>query len=331
METLKELEKLVDQKSGKQIKEELTTNFKVIKTGLFQFEIDAKNAGAPENRAALQSKFEREATPGAKGMLFRSFALVDNMLRNQKNSSSYRESSCTKVVTQGDSWFAFPFVEPTDVSESLASKMPVFTLGCPGDDVTDMSTGQKMLDLVSAVKNTKAEIVALSGGGNELIGDDFPSVLTTGGQPKNAADFILADRLQEKIAVVIGGFERIINELIAVDPNLQICAHSYDYPLPRQQKATFLGPVLSDLEIPDKFWIGICAHIIDRFDEALICLAQKYERNFFRVDLRGIAKDLSSNWADEIHLGSETAMLAADEFIVQFENRLGSKFKLRSE
>ncbi len=328
MDAIDRFEKLVAEGADAQARKAFSESIEVQKTGAFRFEIKDQENTPTGRTETLFVAPELEATPGAKGVLFRNFAALDNKWRNTVYFDAFVNKGGTKVITQGDSWFAFPLVEPVDVAEWLAKQMPVFAMGCPGDDVTDMASGQKMADLVAALKETNAEIVALSGGGNELIGDDFPTVLRTPDHALSAVDFIEPEQLSEKIAKVIDGFEEIIQRLISVDPKVQICAHSYDYPVPRQQKATFLGPVLSDLEIPDKYWIGICAHIIDQFDDALVHLAKRYAKNFFRVDLRGIAGDRSANWADEIHLNSATAALAANEFIVQFKKRLGSALKL---
>jgi len=326
MDALERLENLLEQDGTG-----FADTFRLTRTAAFRFGLEVRRDPDTGANSATSDLPELEATPGLKGVLFRKAAALDNLIRNRRQFEPYRNTNATKIVAQGDSWFAFPFVEPRDVSENLADLLPVYSLGCPGDDVSDMSSGRKLGDLIAALKDTDADIVALSGGGNELIGDDFPTVLNTTGTPRSATDFIEPARLRAKIASVVNGFEVILGELVATKPDVQICAHGYDYPFPRRDEGTFLGPVLDDLNIPERYWHGICAHIIDQFDEALTALSRRHPQNFFRVDLRGVAGNDVANWADEIHLNSETAKLAAGKFLVQFENRLGSAFRMRSD
>ncbi|NOX40000.1 MAG: SGNH/GDSL hydrolase family protein [Alphaproteobacteria bacterium] len=330
MALLDAVEKLVDEGYEAHARAAFTKGFQIRKTGAFRFELAPKQDARADISSAVADLPEFEATPGMMGFLFRQAAALDNRLRNARFFDPYRDTDCTKVITQGDSWFAFPFVKPVDVSENLANLMPVFSLGCPGDDVADMSGDHKLADLIAALSETQADIVALSGGGNELIGDDFPSVLKTPLKARLAVEYVDADRLQRKATKVIRGFEKILLALVAVKPDVQICAHSYDYPFARRAEGTFLGPVLDDLGVPDEYWNGICAHIIDQFDAALVLLSNRYPKNFFRVDLRRISGNDIANWSDEIHLNSETAKLAANEFLVQFKKRLGCRFGTQS-
>ena len=297
------------------------------RTGPFSFDLADADAQVPRLRAGPEVIPENEATPGLKGFAFRAAAALDNRIRNSAHWTPYARAECTKVVCQGDSWFAFPLVEPEDVSECLGRLLPVFTLGCPGDNVADMAKEEKIVALTDAVRSSGATIVALSGGGNELIGEDFPSVLRRAPNARAALDHVDLNRLEVKVAEVCRAFEEIFWALIDARPSVQICAHSYDYPFPNLETGTFLGPTLSDSGIPPEHWYAICAHIIDRFDNALVSLSRTYQRNFFRVDLRGISGADAANWSDEIHLDSATASRAAERFVGEFRTRLGADFK----
>jgi len=254
-----------------------------------------------------QTETQLERAEGLKGVTFRAISGLDNYIRNQRFETTRKNSTAPNIVVQGDSWVSFPFVIQ-DLGQHLSKLFPTFCIGCPGDNVQDMGSAEKLDELLWSLDYTQADFLVLSGGGNEMIGEDFPKVLTDA----NPDTGINQAQLDRKKAEVIAGFDKIISAAVALKPNLKIFVHSYDKPHPRTGQA-WLGQVLETAQVPQDKWHGVCGEIIDQFDQSLVALADRYE-NLHRVDLRGISNTTDPAWHDEIHLSSAGYGKAALKF-----------------
>lgn len=310
METFEKLEELVNLGQSDAAKAFFEDAYTLTRSGPFRFEVTPKEATTPQGNTPTEI-WQREGTPGMRGALYRAVSALDNARRNKRYLDLAQSKQSPPVITQGDSWFAFPFIEPLDVSESLASLTPVYSLACPGDDMTDISRGEKLDELIWAVDHTGSDHVALSAGGNELIGDHFPDVLRTTRHAQSAMDFLHLDRVNRKIEHVADGLERILQRLIAIKPDIRVYCHSYDYPLPDINNGRFLGPALDRAGIPPEKHKAICQLLLDMFDNTLVSLCQRYAANLNRVDFRGVSGGRPDHWADEVHLTSDSSAKAA--------------------
>ncbi|PCH98345.1 MAG: hypothetical protein COB84_02295 [Rhodobacteraceae bacterium] len=276
------------------------------------YEVVARRAfrlGFLDQIEAKQSKKPvGERVEGLKGVSFRAISGLDNYIRNQRYEAACKTLTTPKIVVQGDSWVSFPFVIQ-DLGRQLAQHFPTFCIGCPGDDVSDMGQPEKLDELLWSLDYTQADILILSGGGNEMIGDDFPKVL----ENTDAASGINQAQLNRKKTEVITGFRHIIDAALAHNPRLKIFIHSYDKPHPQKGEA-WLGQVLEDAQVCPTKWQPICAEIIDQFDQSLLDLSAEYGGQLQRVDLRGISQNSVPTWHDEIHLSSDGYRQAAQAF-----------------
>jgi lysophospholipase L1-like esterase len=248
-----------------------------------------------------------ERTEGFKGVTFRAISGLDNYIRNQRFEAARKDQTAPKIVVQGDSWVSFPFLIQ-DLGKQLANHFPTFCIGCPGDNVADMVTSEKLDELMWSLDYTKADVLVLSGGGNEMIGEDFPNVLKDADPDLG----INQAKLDAKKHEVITGLRTIIDAAQSQNPNLKVFLHSYDKPHPQKGEA-WLGQVLETAGIAPQRWHHICGEIIDQYDSALQDMAAQYQ-NLTRVDLRGVSNDVRPGWHDEIHLSSEGYANAALKF-----------------
>lgn len=248
-----------------------------------------------------------EAATGLRGLVFRTASALDNRLRNKRYFFDRIEDR-PRVVTQGDSWCSFPFVEPMDLSESLACYCPVYNLAVPGDDLADMVAQETLEELVWTVREFKADATFLSGGGNEMIGDAFPQVLST--TPDGAGIYLDLQKLSATIDQAITRLRRVVETLLEETECERIGFHSYDWPFPRDDSGWLGGP-LKLAGIPRAHWARTCGHIIDSFDAALCRLSADLGPRVYHIDLRGIGGQDEALWADEIHLSSKGYAKAA--------------------
>ena len=72
-----------------------------------------------------------------------------------------------RIVSEGDSWFQYPFLLD-DVIDQLFDQFAIFSLDAAGDLLQDM---KKQDELSGAITAEQPQVVLLSGGGNDLLGD----------------------------------------------------------------------------------------------------------------------------------------------------------------
>ena len=207
-----------------------------------------------------------------------------------------------KIVSEGDSWFQFPFVladvidqlfKPFDGLDSYA----VYSLGAAGDLLENIINADEM---AQAIEAENPEVFLISGGGNDLVADgNLANLLHPFENGRQAADYpneAFDQFLQDIMQLYRGLFIRLLSRF----PNLRIICHGYDYPIPNN--GVSFGIPMASRQITDKeLQKDILKAIIDRFNDAQINLIQNVEfgGRVFHVDCRGVVGD--DNWADELH------------------------------
>ena len=247
-------------------------------------------------------------TEGLTGVFFHAAAAAENFLRNAALDLKLLFGAKGPIfVAEGDSWFCFPLVEPTDLAKHLAGDHLVYSLARPGDLFVDYLKPAQFDETSDIIERYGASALLLSGGGNEIIGENFGTHLDAG----------IGGYSVQSITDTASGIADVILDLVdrmaARHPHLKIFAHSYDWPVPREPGGWLRGP-LEDAQIPPTEWNAVVRGIIDRFAAALDRVEAKRKGVFFHADLRGSGQQLAANWHDEIHLNSAAAGLASQRF-----------------
>ena len=207
-----------------------------------------------------------------------------------------------KIVSEGDSWFQFPFLL-VDVIDQLFNPFDcfdgyaVFSLGAAGDLLENIINED---EITQAIETEKPEIFLISGGGNDLVADgNLANFLNEFEPDRQAADYLNEefDRFLEKIIQLYRGlFLRLLSRF----PSLKIICHGYDYAIPNN--GVSLGqPMISKGIVDQELQKEILQKIIDRWNEAQIRLLENVEfgGRVFHVDCRNAVGD--DNWFDELH------------------------------
>lgn len=226
------------------------------------------------------------------------------------------------LIAEGDSWFDFPWF---DVLAALEDEhgYSVESVAHRGDRVEEMAyAGGQLAKLVRLLERClrRGEVpraLLLSGGGNDIVGDDLQMLLEhadspTAGFNPAVVEGIVDYRLRHSYARILAEITATCEGLLG-EP-LPIVIHGYDRPVPDGRG--FLGG----------FWIlpgpwlepsfrrkgyllptaqRLMGELIDRFNAMLVDLVAESEFAHVRhVDLRGVLSDHPDYrewWSDELH------------------------------
>jgi len=237
------------------------------------------------------------------------------------------------VVAEGDSWFDYP--PGLDILDQLKLlyRYKIVKLAQAGDTIENIAFGTQfdrnfgrpepqINVLVGEVDRLRPKVVLVSGGGNDVAGDQFDGFL-------NHADSGLPPLRRSIVQDVIHGvikraYEQIAGEIWRIDPTIAIVTHGYGYAIPDGRAVfnfpfgyRFVGPWLRPALVSKnitKLGAGkaIVKSIIDEFNTMLNGLQTSLSGPFRFVDLRKTVK--SGDWVNELHVSSESYGRCAVKF-----------------
>lgn len=240
------------------------------------------------------------------------------------------------LVAEGDSWFDYPF---NDVLSGLDDVgFDVESVAHKGDTVEEMAyaDGQlvKFARLVDKVlrSGVRPRAILLSGGGNDIAGDEFTLLLNHAASSKpglNQAIMqgVIDERMRDAYTTVIAGVTQVCEKVIG--SKLPIIVHGYDYPIPDGRgffggfsilpgpwlEPGFLHKGYTDLEHNKQ----VCMTLIDRFNAMLKNLAGKTPFEHVKhLDLRSTLrndKNYKKDWANELHPTEDGFAKVVEKFV----------------
>jgi hypothetical protein len=263
------------------------------------------------------------------------------------------------LLMQGDSWFEYPvFIK--DISDQLIDKYNAYSFSAAGDLLERMVSRKQYLEAYTRLAHIgrRPKAILLSGGGNDLVGDNFKALLKKPtGTAKKPLDFVNSAQVDKVMKTLSSHYQTIIEDLQAAaqrikaknnafDQRLDILVHTYDYALPIAQDVGFDVPPVDGWTGKPMRDIGLTApadqmvvikHLIDRFHATLTALAASINGSasptkIWVVDNRGAVKGVSARqtgfftwsspskagWNDELHPND----LGFKEVVARFETVL---------
>ena len=160
------------------------------------------------------------------------------------------------LVAHGDSWFNYPVsydAHPfTDITVWLKEKFlpkgtKILVLAHFGDAMQDSFGTTKRNLLIKALQAGKADAILFSGGGNDIIGENFHLYLNNAADVGNNAALAVNEAALQTILAFITTYYR---ELVAIRdtyaPGIPIFLHGYDFARPTNQgvMGCLVGPWL---------------------------------------------------------------------------------------
>jgi lysophospholipase L1-like esterase len=221
-----------------------------------------------------------------------------NGVSRWRRQTRYRQKiggwSGLRVVAEGDSWFQYPFLLD-DVVDQLFDRWAIYCCSAAGDLLNDMA---RQDELGAAVIAERPDIVILSGGGNDLLGDGrLARFLRPHTQGLAPGDYILPE-FDGLLTSVIETYRDLIAKILQPPGQRRVVCHSYDYPVPNGGQ--WLGRPMQKLGIANsQTQRAIVRLLIDKFHEALSQMAAGFGGSVTVADCRGTVG--ASEWHDELH------------------------------
>ncbi len=260
------------------------------------FDIDETNPFNPTYKIKPDVTITSDGAPALVGAAL--VVRIANGLTRTKRIKKYskiikEQPNRVRIVAEGDSWFQHPRVQ--DTIDHLFNYFAIYSIGAAGDELRDMFADNEYLP---ALKAQRAEILLLSGGGNDLLGDfgQYLNEFSAGTDPTR----LMNPLFFKKVSDMINVYEVLFTLVKQRSPGTRVFIHGYDYVIPRQgRKGKWLGKPMIKKGIADpKDWQDLMEFVIDHFNDSLIKVVDRHDNAIF-VDVRGAVNE--SQWHDEIH------------------------------
>jgi len=227
------------------------------------------------------------------------------------------------LIAIGDSWFDYPI---HDVLTNLDDNYGYNVESCAhkGDPIEAMISQVGQLDqfarLLEKVTGQGAtpKAILISGGGNDIAGNEFGMLLNEAGTPiagwnEQVLSGVIDTRISDAYEVMLSTVNQICQQ--SRQRTFPLLVHGYDYPVPDGRGflggwGPLPGPWLKPGFDQKRFFdlaatTQMIGKLIDRFNSMLGNLVQKAVfANVHYIDLRGTlstAADYEDWWANELH------------------------------
>jgi len=247
------------------------------------------------------------------------------------------ESAAGVLVAEGDSWFNYPW---TDILRILEDEhgYDVESAAHFGDTVEEMAYGSGQLERFSRLlekqlrRRSVPKAILLSGGGNDLVGEEFGMLLdhaasAAPGINEQVVSGLIDQRVRLAYITILGGVTELCRHW--VQRPLPILIHGYDYAVPDGRGflggwAILPGPWLEP-GFREKGFARMSARkpivrdLIDRFNVMLAEMAAMPEfAHVHYVDLRktlSTGRDYKQYWDNEVHPTVKGFHLVTNRFV----------------
>jgi hypothetical protein len=248
--------------------------------------------------------------------------------RRRAGFRAVARGSAGLLVAEGDSWFDYPFF---DVLEELeeAFGYTVESVAHKGDTVEEMAYDTNQIDKLArkleklAREQKVPRAILLSGGGNDIAGEEFPVLLNhrlSSLPPLNEG--VVAGLIDERLRAAIIELASAVTHLSrqTLNATVPMVIHGYDYPVPDGRgylggfwilPGPWLAPGFRQKGYPDdemQMRCDLMVKLIDRFNELLRGIAGGPGLSHLHyVDLRGTLSQrlqgqaYKGSWNDELH------------------------------
>ncbi len=218
-----------------------------------------------------------------------------------------------RILTEGDSWFAFPLPSRPNIPDNLirtfAEKAAWLRLEGNGDEAVEILKGEQRNRLRRLLADDALGFEALlfSGGGNDIVGEDLLPLLkdfVPGADWRSCID-------QERLLLRMGQIEAAYEELVDLRddhrPGCVIFTHAYDLAIPTGKAIRLPGvkigpwmqPYLLQRGIDDPaMQRQIIGYMLEQFGE-LMSKLEKRHADIVYVRTQRTLDD--TEWGDELH------------------------------
>lgn len=247
---------------------------------------------------------------------------IETAIRRRRYNILSRDRNRLRIVAEGDSWFQYPILLQ-DTIDQLYKAYAIRSFAEAGDTLANYL---KKKEYLRAIGDEEAHFFLVSGGGNDVLGDEFQFFLrktpdTGDTTPKR----YLNAKFFETMMTLSSQYDGMFTELLDKYPNLHIMVHCYDYIIPVDTRATPTKQSWSGKHMiakgiePQAEREKLIHFILDEFASRLTALVDKpkFKDKVTFVDTRGLVD--RNTWFDEIHPTDLGFQLVADKFVREIE------------
>jgi len=207
------------------------------------------------------------------------------------------------VLAEGDSWFLYPFFVK-DIVDYVMEAYPVRSIAAAGDELENYKKDGQLLKEVS---KHQPKYVLISGGGNDIIGEEIQHLLVDNPIPAQPPEAYINEKFQENLDNLEVLYQYFIHELKTNHDSVQqVFIHGYDYIRVDHSydfvRKGWVNRYMNEKGIEQVDRKNLIAFLINTFNEKLQFLA-KNDPFVTYLDLRGQVK--KGQWVDEIHPNDE--------------------------
>jgi hypothetical protein len=254
------------------------------------------------------------------------------------------------LLCDGDSWFDYPLGSGipgvhTDVIAQLAQQLPnalTLNLAHAGDATTTIMGTAKFAVLERLLLDPTHggfDAILFSGGGDDLVGDQFRFWLNdaakVGNDPAQAINTAALNDILGVVETAYRDLAQLRNK--AGNPGVPIITHAYDFAIPDGRGACTLGPwLLPSLQsrgwmrtplAPADLPVGqqIVKQMLQRFDLLMQTLEADPYLNLIYVRTQGTLSPGPAQWDNELHPTPNGFAAIARKFVVAIKERFPTK------
>ncbi len=236
-----------------------------------------------------------------------------------------RNPSWPVVISEGDSWFSHSkIVTRVDEVGNSQRNWSLLRLEKNGDEILTIMSGGQRSKLRKYLKRWRLDGLLFSAGGNDIIGPDLLPLLRPFATGMSAQDVVRFSRFERRVRQIQDCYRELLDMLDDAGQVAKVFVNSYDYAVPSNKKAKFLGiavagpwmlPYFNERQIPKALHKDVVKLLIDGFTAAVDVVAAEPRgvKRLIRVETRGLLN--SNNWDDEIHPNTTGAKKVARAFL----------------
>ena len=229
-----------------------------------------------------------------------------------------RRPEAVRILTEGDSWFAFPLPSRPNIPDHLitafAGKAAWLRLESIGDEVVEMLVGDQRnrLRKLLADEDLNFEALLFSGGGNDLVGENLAPLLNDFRPGMEWRDCINLPAFWRRLGQLEDAYLTLIELRDELRPQCKLFVHAYDFAVPdgRPVRVKFLfeiltlgpwmRPAFERRGIRDAVMQRqVIRYLLEQFGELMAKLDQTEFDNVIYVRTQGTLAD--GDWGDELH------------------------------
>ncbi len=256
---------------------------------------------------------------------------IETRQRRKRYRNLKKDPGRMRIVAEGDSWFQYPIILQ-DTLDQLYKCYAVCSFAEAGDTLANYIKKKEYLD---AIGEEGAHLFLVSGGGNDVLGDEFQFFLRETPDPgDDTPKRYLNEKFFDTMTTLSGQYDTMFTELLNRYDDLHIMVHCYDYIIPVDTEATpkkqsWSGKHMIARKIkPQAEREKLIHFILDEFAQRLSDLVSKpeFQGKVTFVDTRGLVD--RHTWYDEIHPTNDGYQLVGDKFIGEIEKIRAQKKSL---